>query len=108
MQRHEALEMMAVSSHTSEALEGRTRVELLSADAKELRPEIFAMARDRGWTLWELHREKANLEQLFRNLTASGVYTTSQGMNDLGYIGNVALPRFDGPPPEVLEHLGLD
>ena len=30
----------------------------------------FALARDRGWTLWELHREKASLEELFRNLTA--------------------------------------
>jgi ABC-2 type transport system ATP-binding protein len=61
-----------VTSHTSAQVDGRLRVELLSADAKELRPEIFALARDRGWTLWELHREKASLEELFHKLTAEG------------------------------------
>ena len=28
-------------------------------------------------------------------------------MKDIGYVGNVALASFDGPPPEVLKHLGL-
>lgn len=58
-----------VSGHTERSLEGRTRMELHSREGRELRPEIFAMARDRGWTLWELHREKPSLEQLFRDLT---------------------------------------
>jgi ABC-2 type transport system ATP-binding protein len=58
-----------VSGHTTDSVDGRTRVQLDSREAVELRPEIFAMARDRGWTLWELHREQASLEQLFRNLT---------------------------------------
>ncbi|HVU06979.1 MAG TPA: gluconate 2-dehydrogenase subunit 3 family protein [Verrucomicrobiae bacterium] len=44
----------------------------------------------------------------FRNLTASGFYTTPQGWKDLQYIGNVALAKFDGPPPEVLKYLNLD
>jgi ABC-2 type transport system ATP-binding protein len=61
-----------VSAHTAEQLVDRLRVHLDVADGTELRPEIFAMARDRGWTLWELHREKASLEQLFRSLTAEG------------------------------------
>jgi hypothetical protein len=43
----------------------------------------------------------------FRNLTAGGFYTTYQGQKDLQYIGNVALTRFDGPPPEVLAYLKL-
>lgn len=43
----------------------------------------------------------------FRDLTATGFYTTDEGMRDIQYIGNVALPRFDGPPREVLERLGL-
>jgi ABC-2 type transport system ATP-binding protein len=59
-----------VSAHASEVIDGRVRVELDSKGATELRPQIFGLARDRGWTLWELHREKASLEQLFRNLTA--------------------------------------
>lgn len=43
----------------------------------------------------------------FRNLTASGFYTTAQGWRDIRYVGNVALMKFDGPPPEVLAHLKL-
>jgi|APCry1669190156_1035279.scaffolds.fasta_scaffold00680_5 hypothetical protein len=44
----------------------------------------------------------------FRNLTAGGFYTTPIGMKDIGYIGNVPMASFDGPPPEVLKRLGLD
>jgi hypothetical protein len=43
----------------------------------------------------------------FRNLTAGGFYTTPQGWKDIQYIGNVALAKFDGPPPEVLKYLNL-
>ena len=59
-----------VAGHTVDELDGRVRVEIVARDTRELRPEIFGLARDRGWTLWELHREKASLEQLFRTLTA--------------------------------------
>jgi hypothetical protein len=44
----------------------------------------------------------------FRNLTAGGFYTSPPGFKDVQYIGNIALATFDGPPPEVLAHLGLD
>lgn len=67
-----------VSGHTERSVEGRARVELHSREGRELRPEIFAMARDRGWTLWELHREKASLEQLFRDLTGDEVETAGE------------------------------
>jgi hypothetical protein len=43
----------------------------------------------------------------FRNLTAGGFYTTPQGWKDVQFMGNVALTKFDGPPPEVLAHLKL-
>jgi hypothetical protein len=43
----------------------------------------------------------------FRDLTAGGFYTTPQGMKDIGYVGNMPLATFDGPPPEVLQKLGL-
>jgi len=42
-----------------------------------------------------------------RDLTASGFYTTKEGMKDLQYIGNVPLFAFDGPPKKVLEYLKL-
>lgn len=43
----------------------------------------------------------------FRDLTGGGFYTTPEGMKDIGYVGNVALAAFPGPPPEVLKQLGL-
>jgi hypothetical protein len=43
----------------------------------------------------------------FRDLTAGGFYTTPVGMKDIGYVGNVSLERFDGPPKEVLKKVGL-
>ncbi|WP_129640855.1 gluconate 2-dehydrogenase subunit 3 family protein [Peristeroidobacter agariperforans] len=43
----------------------------------------------------------------YRALTAGGYYTTPVGMKDLRYVGNVAMTKFDGPPPEVLKKLGL-
>jgi ABC-2 type transport system ATP-binding protein len=61
-----------VTGHTAEEVEGRVRVQLDAGDEGELRPEIFGMVRDRGWTLWELHRERQSLEQVFRRLTAEG------------------------------------
>lgn len=43
----------------------------------------------------------------FRDLTAGGYYTTSEGMKAIGYVGNVPLAAFDGPPPELIRKLGL-
>jgi len=37
----------------------------------DLRPELFRLAVERGWPLTELHRDRANLEDVFRQLTAS-------------------------------------
>ena len=53
------------------------------------------------------HRKAAHFFSVFRNLTAGGFYTTPEGMRDIGYTGNVPLGAFLGPPPEVLEKLGL-
>jgi len=52
-------------------------------------------------------REAARFFSRFRDLTAGAFYTTPVGRNDLGYIGNVALAHFDGPPQELLARLGL-
>ena len=43
----------------------------------------------------------------FRDLTAGGFYTTPAGMKDLGYVGNVPLATFDGPPADLIAKLGL-
>jgi hypothetical protein len=52
-------------------------------------------------------REAARFFAKFRDLTASAFYTTPEGMKDIQYVGNVALTKFDGPPPEVLDYLKL-
>jgi hypothetical protein len=53
-------------------------------------------------------RDAAKFFARFRDLTSGGFYTTPEGMKDLGYIGNVPLATFDGPPPELIKKLGLD
>ncbi len=53
-------------------------------------------------------RTGAQFFRRFRDLTAGGYYTTPEGMKDIGYVGNVPLATFDGPPPEVLKKLGLE
>ncbi|AOS45445.1 hypothetical protein Verru16b_02526 [Lacunisphaera limnophila] len=53
------------------------------------------------------HVEGARFFAKFRDLTASGFFTTPEGMYDLGYRGNTPLAEFKGPPREVLEKLGL-
>jgi hypothetical protein len=45
--------------------------------------------------------------RVFRDRVAGGYYSTPEGWKAIGYVGNVAIPEFPGPPPEVLKHLGL-
>jgi len=52
-------------------------------------------------------RAAARFFALYRDLTAGGFYSTPLGRQDLGYIGNVALAHFDGPPAELLKKLNL-
>jgi gluconate 2-dehydrogenase gamma chain len=43
----------------------------------------------------------------FRDMTASGFYSSSIGWQDLQYIGNVFNPNYDGCPPAALAKLGV-
>ena len=43
-----------------------------------------------------------------RYLTSTAFWTTTEGMTDLEYIGNIPMVQWDSPPAEVLRHLGLD
>jgi hypothetical protein len=51
--------------------------------------------------------EAARFFARYRDLTTGGFYTSPQGRADLRYVGNTPLPRFDGPPLEVLKKVGL-
>ena len=50
---------------------GRVAVTLTADGSSDLRPEIFGLAKARGWTLYELHQEAGSLEDLFQQLTRS-------------------------------------
>jgi hypothetical protein len=43
----------------------------------------------------------------FRDLTASGFWSSKMGVDDLGYVGNKFVAEWKGAPPEVLAKLGL-
>jgi|SRR5437867_5815455 len=43
----------------------------------------------------------------FRDLTASGFFSSAMGWKDVQYQGNVALPEWKGCPPEALKKLGV-
>lgn len=60
-----------------------------------------------------LPKARAGFEQAaeffarYRDLTIGGFCTSPQGRQYLGYVGNVPLASFDGPPPEVLKLVGV-
>lgn len=43
----------------------------------------------------------------FRDLTASGFWTTKMGIDDLQYMGNRSVARWNGCPDEALKKLGV-
>ncbi len=53
-------------------------------------------------------REGVNYFNRLRDFTASGFFSSQIGVKDLGYIGNVAVPAWNGCPPAALKHLGVE
>lgn len=53
-------------------------------------------------------RKAAEFFSRFRSLCAGAYYATPAGWQAIGYVGNVPLQKFDGPPPEVLQKLGVE
>jgi ABC-2 type transport system ATP-binding protein len=49
----------------------RPRFIVVGTGDSDPRPDIFGLTRDRGWTLWEMTRQREDLEQFFRDLTES-------------------------------------
>ncbi|MGD8279353.1 MAG: gluconate 2-dehydrogenase subunit 3 family protein [Gemmatimonadota bacterium] len=43
----------------------------------------------------------------FRDLTATGFWSSRMGIDDLQYTGNVPVPEWEGCPPEALVKLGV-
>ncbi|NJM56053.1 MAG: gluconate 2-dehydrogenase subunit 3 family protein [Verrucomicrobiae bacterium] len=53
-------------------------------------------------------KKAASFFQKFRSLAAGAYYSTEPGWAAIGYVGNVPMLQFDGPPKEVLERLGVE
>src|SRR6266705_5759712 len=53
-----------------DAGDGRVALTLTADRSTDLRPEIFGLAKARGWTLYELHQAAGSLEDLFHQLTS--------------------------------------
>jgi ABC-2 type transport system ATP-binding protein len=53
-----------------ETRDGRVRLTLSADSSRDLRPEIFQLAKQKSWVLYELHQAAGSVEDLFRNLTA--------------------------------------
>lgn len=53
------------------------------------------------------HQGAARFFARFRDLTSGAFYSTAAGRKDLGYIGNVPLTHFEGPPAALLAKLNL-
>jgi len=45
---------------------------------------------------------------MFRDMTASGFWTSKMGITDLNYQGNTFVAEWKGCPPEALQKLGVD
>ena len=50
---------------------GRVAVSVMADASRDLRPAVFDLAKAKGWTLYELHQQGGNLEDLFRQLTTT-------------------------------------
>ena len=82
---------------------GRPFVRLTRAEREQICDDICYTATAKP----EFHSAALFFDQV-RDLTAVGFYTTRDGMQDLGYIGNVALPRFPDVSAEIRAKLGVE
>ena len=53
-------------------------------------------------------KKAARFFRQFRRIASGGYYATEAGWKAIGFVGNVTLPTFDGPPPEVLAQVGVE
>ena len=58
-----------VSVKRQDLTSGRQRYSLKVSAEGDVRPEIYRIASQRGWVIWELHEEMARLQDLFHYLT---------------------------------------
>lgn len=69
----------------------------------------LALVNDIAWPkkAREDMQEGVRFFNAFRDLTATGFFSSRIGLKDLDYRGNIANASWTGCPPEVLTHIGL-
>jgi hypothetical protein len=82
---------------------GRTFVRCSDAERGRLLDDIAWPARTRP----DLKQHGEYFSRI-RDLTASAFFSSRMGVEDLGYMGNVFNPGWNGAPPEALEGLGVN
>lgn len=72
-------------------------------------PQREAILNDIAWPARAPAAMKAGVDFFngFRDLTASGFWSSQIGVKDLRYMGNVFNPNWQGCPPEALKKLGV-
>ena len=66
----DSIESLKVTGH--QLLDDNETLFTVSTDSQDdIRPTLFQLAVDKGWTLTELHRDQVNLEDVFRQLTGN-------------------------------------
>ena len=56
-----------------ESVDGRKRYTITAdGNSTDLRPDIFRLAKQRDWVLWELREDRARMEDVFVSLTSAG------------------------------------
>lgn len=79
---------------------GKVFAEAEAADQTALLDDVVKDGTD-------ARQQAFNFFKLFRDRAAGGYYSTPEGWKAIGYIGNVPMAEYPGPPPEVLRHVGL-
>ena len=82
--------------------EGKTFADLSEQERRAICDRICFAGKAKGDD-----RKPTEFFARFRSLCAGAYYATPAGWKAIGYVGNVPLEKFEGPPPEVLERLGL-
>ncbi len=66
-----------------ESVDGRKRYTITAdGNSTDLRPDIFRLAKQRDWVLWELREDRARMEDVFVSLTAAGQQAQSSEDNE--------------------------
>jgi gluconate 2-dehydrogenase gamma chain len=116
----EFIDFMLMDETTSESARVAVRGGLAWMDVESRRryqrpflelttPERTAILDDIAWPA----RAKPELSHgvaffsRFRDMVASGFWSSPVGVKDLQYLGNVPNPNWDGCPPEALRKLGV-